>query len=290
MSKFAYYPGCTLEQLAQEYDESARLVGKFLGLEFTELPDWSCCGATPSHHKNYLLSLALAARNLILTEEQGLDLVAPCPACSNRFKTAHHDLISDFDLLKKLRQKFDLNYRGEIGIFSLLEVISNLPFDLIREKIVRPLDRLRVVPYYGCFLVRPPEVTQFDDPENPTSLDNLMELIGAQVVPSEYKTECCGGVLGITNNQVISKLSGDILETAQKAGAQAIVVACPLCHQNLDLKQDVARSGRNLKPMPVFYFTQLMGLAFGINPKDLGIPKHTVNPMRLTNSLIGVRS
>jgi heterodisulfide reductase subunit B len=279
MSKLGYFPGCSLERSADEYDCSSRIVCRQLGIELVELPDWSCCGAHAAHHTQHLLATGLSARNLDIAAAQGLDnIVAPCPACYNRLKSAQAELADDPRLKERLKTEFDINSDGRLGVFSLLEWLSRVEPERIKAQVKVNLGELKVVAYYGCLLVRPPKLTQFDDPENPGSMDTLLGLVGVQALPWDYKVQCCGAALGIGEPEVQLKLSGDILQMAQLAGAEAVAVACPLCHANLDLKQKQINRRFNSKfNLPIFYFTQLLGLAFGASPGELGVDKHMID-------------
>ncbi len=290
MTKLGYFPGCSLEGSASEYDQSSRYVCKQLDIELVELPDWSCCGAHAAHHTQHKLACALSARNLSIATKQGVDsVVAPCPACYSGLKSAQNQLANNPGLTEKLKSELDLDCNAKGEVFSLVELLSHIEPETLKAQVKVDLGGLKVAAYYGCLLVRPPKLVQFDDPENPTSIDNLLSAAGVQMLPWDYKVQCCGAVLGISNPDIQLKLSGDILKMAQLAGAQAVAVACPLCHANLDLRQEqinkYCKSNFNL---PIIYFTQLMGLAFGASPKGLGIDKHMVNVGPLL-SKVGIR-
>ena len=286
MPTYSYFPGCALHKSAQEYDQSARLVCRARGIELKELPDWSCCGASPAHHTQAVLAAALAARNLVLAAKERLPLLAPCPACFGRLKATARELETDPQLVEQLQKEFGLSLQQQVEVVFLLEAINQLGPEKIKQLVKRDLSALKVAPYYGCLLVRPKEVA-IDDLENPTSLDKFLETIGVQVMPWEAKVTCCGATMGIGDKNLIVKLSGDILERAHLAGAHAVVVLCPLCHGNLDLRQSQIRAGRNgISPLPVFYFTQLLGLAFGFSPKQVGLDKNIVDPMPLVKSFL----
>jgi len=277
--KYAYYPGCSLHSTAKEYGLSARAVCRELGIELEEIPDWNCCGATSAHSLSRELSIALPLRNLAKAEEMGLDVLAPCAACFNRLRSANAAVKDDPALLESVNKTIGCDYKGSVNIVSLLGAINELGEETIKAHVKRELSGLKVACYYGCLLVRPPDVAGFDDPENPESLDRLMTSLGAEAVEWPYKTECCGASLSLSKPEVVVKLTHDILAMAKRAGANCIAAACPLCQGNLDLRQSQVegRYGERFG-LPVFYFTQLMGVAFGLPNAALGLKKHMVNP------------
>lgn len=270
--KIAYYPGCSLQSMAKEYDMSARVVSEFLGVELVEIPDWNCCGSSAAHASSEYLPVALCARNLHLVEEMGLDVTSPCAACYQALSYANWKLTGDADLLDKINEATGQPYQGKVQIKSFIQVFSNLSAEKISSQVVQPLTGLKVAVYYGCLLVRPANVVEIDDPEDPQVLDNLMKAVGADTVDWTHKVECCGGSLSVTNEEISLKLVQDILTSAAEAGAHCIINACPQCHFNLDVKQDkVNKVYKNDKKIPILYFTQLLGLSLGIEPNCLGI-------------------
>ncbi len=276
--KLSYFPGCSLDGTAKEYGLSTRAICERLGLELVEVPDWNCCGASSGHSTNFLLGHALAARNLILAEQQGLDLVVACAACFSRFKKTNIVLKENAELNRKMEGIMGIPYTGGFEIRHLLDVICNtIGLETIREKVVNPLKNLKLVPYYGCVIVRPQELTQFDDEEQPQAMDNLTEAIGAECLPWSEKTDCCGASLSLTRVDIVKKLARDIVDMGKEAGAQAIITACPLCQANLDM-----RYGED--GLPVFYFTELLGLALGIDGNSW-FERHMTDPMPLLTSL-----
>jgi heterodisulfide reductase subunit B len=274
--KYAYYPGCTATSTAIEYEESVRETAGYLGIEFTEIPDWTCCGASSGHVINHELSLALPSRNLAIAEKMNMDVVAPCPGCLLRFKTAEYELGRDSALKSKIEEdigsKLDLSHKSR----HILEILyRDIGLENIREKVVRPLDGLKVAPYYGCVLVRPPEVTSFDDPENPTIMDEIIGALGAEIVDWSYKVDCCGGSLSIVVPEIVQKLSGKVIQGAREAGADMIVTACGICQLNLDMRQP---KEPDTKPIPTLYFSELMAHAFGSQNMKGWAEKHFVDP------------
>lgn len=264
--KYAYFPGCSLESTAKEFNESTLLVADALGIELNEIPDWNCCGATSAHNLNHDLSVALPARNLGIAEEMGLDVVAPCAACYNRMRSAEVTLKNDEAIRNEVNAKLEKKYTGGVTVKSALEVFTQ-PEVLakVAENIRKPLSGLNPACYYGCLLVRPPKVLGFDDPEAPTSMDRAMETIGAKPIEWYFKNECCGASFGISRSDIVAKLTGKILSDAKKHGANCIVTACPLCMTNLEMRQAAAGKlrGEDLS-MPIFFFTELLGLAMEV--------------------------
>ncbi|MDD2317420.1 MAG: CoB--CoM heterodisulfide reductase iron-sulfur subunit B family protein [Desulfobacterales bacterium] len=284
LKRVAYYPGCSCEGMAIEYDQSVRALCYVLGIELVGIPDWNCCGSTPSHSYDPLLGAALAGRNLAIAKSQGLDVVmTPCPSCLKALKTANQvfrERPSEFlDVL-------GMPFSGDVRAISVLQLLyEEIGPNLIQKAVKFPFKNKKIVPYYGCLLTRPPAFAQFDDPENPVSMDRLIEAAGAAVPDFPHKTECCGAALGITQRDVVMRLTGRILEMARAVGADAVAVACPLCQQNLDLRQDqVNRALKENFNLPVLYITQIIGCALGIDRKTLGIEKLAVKTDALFQS------
>ena len=264
--KYAYFPGCSLDSTAKEFNESTHLVAEALGITLEEIPDWNCCGATSAHNLDHTLSVALPARNLGIAEEMGADVVAPCAACYNRMRSAEVELKENAALREKINSSLDKKFTGKITVKSGLEVFTTTDIlAQVTENVAKQLIGLKPACYYGCLLVRPPKVLGFDDPEDPQSLDNAMKTIGAEPVEWYFKNECCGASFGLSKSEIVVKLVGDIISNAKKHGANCIVTACPLCTTNLEMRQDAAGKlrGEDLT-MPIFYFTELMGLAMQV--------------------------
>ena len=282
--KYAYFPGCSLHSTAKEYDISSRAVASALGIELVEIPDWVCCGATPAHLTLHLLSLALPVKNLLAAKKLGnYEVATCCAACFSRLKIANKFMESDPEHREKVEEIVGAKYSGEVKVRHFLDILVNV-FGLknISERVTKKISGLKVACYYGCLLTRPPEVMQLDDPEEPHLIDDLMKVIGVEPVEWPYKTECCGASFSLTKTDIVLKLSADILQMAADAGAQAIVVACPLCQSNLDLRQAmINKKYKKNFNMPILYFTQLVGLALVIEARKLGLEKHIVNPIPL---------
>jgi heterodisulfide reductase subunit B2 len=285
---FAYYPGCSGLGTSKEYDISTRAVCTALGLKLVDIPDWSCCGSSPAHMQDHFLSAALAARNLELVGTMGLSTaVTPCPSCLTNLKTATHRMQGPA-FREKVNRLLDRPHNGSVESMSVLQLLfERIGTEAIAAKVRRPLKGIRLAPYYGCIMNRPPEIMAFDDPENPTAMDKIITALGAEVVPFPLKVECCGASFGVTRKDIVARLSGKLFSCAGAVGAEAIVVACPMCQMNLDLRQkQVGRAmGMNYQ-MPVLYFTQLMGFALGLPDEDLGLDKLCVSPMPLLGKIL----
>ena len=284
--KYAYYPGCSLHSTATEYDATTRAVCRTLGVELEEIPDWNCCGATSAHATNHLLSLALPARDLAKAERMGLDVVAPCAACYNRMAQTVYETRDNEILRRKVSEVIGADYEAKARAKSLLQVLAaDIGPKVVEAKVTKPLKGLRVAAYYGCLLVRPPAATGWDDAENPQSMDRLMNALGVETVDWSHKTECCGASLTISRTDIVLKLTHDILDAAKAAGADAVVCACPMCQANLDGRQGaVEKTYKTDYHLPVFYFTQLISLAFGIEPYKLGFARHSIDPRELLHT------
>jgi len=285
--EYAYYSGCSLEGTAGPYDASVRVVMKALGAKLTDPPDWSCCGSTPAHAVDHTFAAALAARNLTIVEKMGCPtLTTPCPSCLSAFKKAHRRMARNKVFAQEVNSLLDAPYNCTVTAKSILQVIyEDMGLDEVARPVTTEIPDLKVAPYYGCILNRPPEVAGFDDPENPISMDRVLEAVGVKVVDFAFKVECCGAAFGVPKKETVTFLTAKVLEMALDAGANCIAVACPLCQQNLDLRQAQVNSGRGSTfDIPVLYFSQIMGLAYGYSPQELGIDKCIVRPERLIRS------
>jgi len=271
---YAYYPGCSLHSTAAEYDASVQAVFAALEVALHELEDWTCCGASSAHVVNHTLALALPARNLALAQPAGRDLVMPCAACFNRHKTAAHTLREDPVEREKIEAAVGFTFTDSVAVRPLLDVVVNeIGLERVAARVRRPLTGLKVVDYYGCLLLRPPEITQFDDTEHPALMGKLLRTLGAEVQAWSDATECCGGGLALTRPKVAAGLVSRLAERAREAGAEAMVTSCPLCQVNLEMRQNGGKP-----PLPIFYFTELMGLAFGLPEATSWWKKHLIDP------------
>lgn len=284
---YAYYPGCTLHSSARDYDQSLKAICSLLGIQLEEIDDWNCCGATAAPSVDPDLALTLVLRNLARAEKKHEELVTACNACYLALRRATERLEEYPRLKDKMEENLQaagLSYQGKVTVRHLLELVVSLGPDVLLKQIKKPLAGLKVACYYGCQLVRP---RYYDDPEDPQSLDQLVELMGATAVPFRHKAKCCAASLATTKEKVALKMIKDILQDVHEAGAQLIVTICPMCQMNLDAYQDQinAAYGLNLE-LPVVYFTQLLGLAFGLDSRQLGLDKPVVSPKRALASFL----
>lgn len=277
MLKYAYYPGCSLDSTGIEFNLSTKAVCKAWGIELWEIPDWNCCGSSSAHVTNPWLALGLPARNLAIAEEAGLDVAIPCAACYARSKKAEVAVAESSETRAKVEEIIGRPYKGESKARALLDIFyRDLGCEAIARKVVKPLHGLKVLTYYGCLFVRPAEIA-VDDPENPISMDRIMEALGAEVIPWNYKTECCGASLSACKAQVGYPMIQRILDAAKRSGADCIVTACPMCMANLDMRQaEIGKKAGRTYGLPVYYITELMGAAAGLPLKSLGVPRHFV--------------
>ena len=283
--KYAYFPGCSLSSTGIEYDMSTRKVAKALGVDLWEIPEWNCCGASSAHLTDQLLALALPARNLAIAEEQGLDVAIPCAACYARSKATEMEVKNSQEMQKTISDVIEREYTGKSRAKALLDIfVNDLGLEAINALVNKPLKGLKVVSYYGCLLVRPPRLG-FDDPEDPQTMDKLVEALGGTAVQWAFKTECCGAAHATAKTDVGLAMIEKILTAAKESGADCIATACPLCMSNLIcVRSDGAKFGHSYN-LPVFYFTELMGLALGLKPEEMGINKHFVDASGLIKKL-----
>ncbi len=287
MKAYSYYPGCTLEGTESEYDKSCRNVCRRLGIELSDIPDWNCCGALETS-VDKALTLSLSARNAAIAETmEQEECVIPCSICFNNMRKAQHEVKNATkvgEIIKRSLASAGLEYSGNVKIRHLLDVLLNdVGLEKIGEQVKRPLDALKVAPYYGCLVVRPSVICQFDDPHNPTSMDKVLKALGADVVADfSHKVRCCGGSTLMGDTATSFELTKGILEDAISCGADCIALVCPLCHTMLDGQQSRVEQYFNKKfDMPVVYLTQLMGLAFGMDEQDVALNQNIVSAKRI---------
>jgi heterodisulfide reductase subunit B len=287
--RYAYFPGCSLEKSAAAYDQSFRAVMDILSQELVELDDWNCCGATEYFSLNPLPAYALVARNLALTPDDLKDLVVPCSACYvNLYKTDHN-----MGLYPQLRADVNealaearLSYKpGSVRVRHAIDILVNdVGFERMGAHVKQPLTGLSVAPYYGCFVVRPDH--GLDNPEYPTTMDRLLETLGATVIDYPLKASCCGGHMPQISPDAAYGLIHELIATAAERGADAIAVLCPMCHLNLDMYQGQANSQFDTAySIPILYFTQLMGLAYGLSGDEMGFGQELVSAQRVLDIL-----
>jgi heterodisulfide reductase subunit B2 len=269
--KVSYYPGCSLEGTAKEYNESMESVAKTLDIELEELPDWTCCGSSSAHVSDDGLAIALAARNLVIADKMAHDLVVPCSACYQRLKAADKALRSG-----QTPEGVDHHYAGNFKIKHSADLIwESCGEKTLAGKTRKPLKGLQPVCYYGCLTTRPPKITDAAVPEDPQEMDAILKTLGADVKKWSYKTDCCGGNLMLTHPELAKKLVKKLFEAALEAGADCLVVGCPMCHSNLDTRQkEILREDGSKYNIPIYYFTELMGLAFGDPEVEKWLNKH----------------
>lgn len=276
--KVTYYPGCSLEGTARDYADSIEGVCEALGIELQEIPDWNCCGATAAHSINHKASIDLPGRNLQLAGQlSNADMLVPCPLCFNRLKTAAHELEGNghgygTKLSAKPPTIWDLaNFFATDGMLEKLA-----------SGIRTPLTGLKVVSYYGCMASRPPAITGSTDYENPQSIDKIVKALGAVSVDWPYKTDCCGASLMLSRGDMGFKMVGKILDMARRVGAQAVVVSCQMCQGNLDMYQErIEAETDKFFGLPIIYFTELIGLAYGLPGAANWLSRHFVDPIPL---------
>ncbi|HVN55676.1 MAG TPA: CoB--CoM heterodisulfide reductase iron-sulfur subunit B family protein [Anaerolineaceae bacterium] len=287
MRKYLFYPGCSLERNASAYYDSVMALREPLGIEFEEIEDWNCCGATEYTSLHRLGSFALQGRNLALAAKQVAGgnnvLAAPCSACYLNLSKAEHYLRGDEHLAAQVNEALatgGLSYRpGTIDVRHMLDILLNdIGLEEIRAKVVKPLTGLRVAAYYGCFVIRPDYEHRFSSPEYPTVLEDLLEVLGAEVVEYPAKAHCCSGHMPSISAPSAYELIRRLIAMAVEKKAHTIVTLCPMCQLNLDAYQaDMNRFFGTKYRMPILYFTQLIGLAFGKAPEELGFGKELVD-------------
>jgi len=275
--KIGLYPGCSLEASASNYLMSIRKVFPILDIDYTIMENWSCCGATSVKSIDQRLNLMLNLRNLSEAEKQGYDeLVVPCASCYHRLASTEFELMQDKQLLEELSKESGYNYNGTVKVRNILDFLVNvIGLEKIASKVTDPLSGLVVASYYGCLNTRVPGMESFDTMEYPMSMDNIIKTLGAEIIDWSYKTECCGASLFLTVGSLSERLVGRILKDASLREADCITVSCPMCQTNLDTKQGKIRSEFSIdESMPIPFITQLMGLAFGLKPEEVGLDKN----------------
>jgi heterodisulfide reductase subunit B len=274
----AYYPGCALHGSSNDYDQSLRACLKALDVTLAEIDDWICCGATSAHSLNHKLAIALPARNLALARRQGhSDVFAPCPMCSMQLLRAAQAMAADAALRAEMSSIVEAEVDGGTRVSNIVQVFERIGLDRLKAAVKQPLKELKPACYYGCLLVRPPAVVEFDDAEQPRSMEAVVAAVGAKPVEWNYKTECCGAGMTMAASGTVLELSARILENAVAHGANCLVVACPMCHVNLDMKQEAIEefAGRKFQ-LPVYYLSDVVGMALGLTAQELGTDRHFV--------------
>ena len=289
---FVYYPGCSARGSSKDYELSTQAVCKALDINLVDIPDWNCCGSTPAHAVDTELSAALCVRNLDIAAQQEAELVlTPCPSCLSNLKLASKRMEDP-----AFRVRVDELLDGPSAktfppVTSVMQGIAeNFDMEAIAARVRKSLKGLRLAAYYGCLMSRPAEIMNFGDPENPTLMESMLAACGAEMVDFPLKTACCGASFGIPERVMTARNSGRILDLATQLGVDAVIVACPLCQMNLDLRQPQASKEMGTSfNLPVLYFTQMMGIAFGLDHKDLGLGKLRVSADGLIRKLDELR-
>jgi len=289
--RFPYFPGCALKTTAMDYEVSAIAAAEALDIDLVELPRWNCCGTCHSLTSDDLMHHLAAVRDLIRVQElekqeyEDERLVTLCPHCFTVLKRTDLFVKKDPDNLMKINLAMERDeeqpYEGKVEVVHFLELLREKGFDKINERVKKPLKNLKVVPFYGCLLLRPKEIG-IDKPENPSVLEDLLRSLGAEVIDNPYKLKCCGNYLTVNDKYVVAELTYNKLKYASNVGAEAMVVTCPLCAFNLDSRQkEVAELHSDFEKIPIFYFTQLMSLAFGLKEETSIFEQNHVDPKPL---------
>jgi heterodisulfide reductase subunit B len=269
--KLSFYPGCSLEGMAVDYARSIDAVFQALDIDLIEIDDWSCCGATAANSLSEAMSVILPARNLYAAEQMGLDIVSCCANCFNRLRFSQQ-------MIQKRVLDIPWPVTGDLKVHDMTRFLAEPNMiQKIEKRVLKPLSGLKLVCYYGCQMVRPPRITGYTDYENPQTLDRISTATGAQVIDWSYKATCCGASIGIARKEIGDSLTKRLLDKARRAGAEAIVVSCPLCQSNLDMIQKDCLE----RPVPIFYFTELLRLSFSDRGNPKWFKRHFANPVPL---------
>jgi heterodisulfide reductase subunit B len=282
-TKIPYFPGCTLSTKARGFDVAGRASAKALGFELAELPEWNCCGATFPLATDNELALVGPTRALINAQREGAQLATLCSICYNVLKRTAGFLRENGEKRERINLFVEEDYAGGVQVLHLLEILRDeLGFKALGERVAKPLIGLRVAPYYGCLLLRPQDEIGLDDPDEPTILHALLASLGCEVIDFPHKTECCGSYLTVSAADAAEELAYTILRSAQRKGAEMVVTSCPLCQFNLDYRQaEMDKKHPDFASLPVLYFTQLLGIALGLDSTEYGFENHYVDPRPL---------
>jgi len=289
MKKIAYYPGCTMKTTGANAEKTAHTVAAAIGIELDELEKWNCCGTVFQLTDDAIMHHVGSIRNLIHTQEQGYDeLTTLCAICYNTVKRVDALYAKNTEKRERLTAFLDEveKYRGSVKVKHFLEFFKddgNL--EKLSGSVKKPLAGLKVMPYYGCLLLRPEEMA-IDDRENPSLMEEILKAVGAEPIESPYRIECCGSYETVENPALVAQRTDNIVSDSKKRGAQMIITACPLCQFNLDSRQrDVASAFAGFSPIPVLYFTQLLHIALGGDPALAGFAEHSIDPTPILSSL-----
>ena len=277
--KVSYFPGCTLNTTGKGFDNAVRASTAAVGLELVELPEWNCCGATYPLIVDNMLELAAPAHVLVAARDEGEIVTTACTTCYNVLKRTNRFIRDHKEERERINAFIEAEYDGEVEVMDILHLLRDkIGFDAVKAKVKKPLKDLRVASYYGCMVLRPPDEVAYDDPDHPQSLDDLMTALGATPVDFAHKNECCGAYLAVKDAQITREMVYTILKSAQSAGAEAVATNCPLCQFNLDKQQvEMRKMYTGYQPIPIFYFSQLMGLALDLDASEYGWDRHYVD-------------
>ena len=275
--KVGYYPGCSLEASSKEYSDSLFAVAEKCGISLEIINDWNCCGASTAHNLNHELAVALPARSLALAEKQGLtEIVIPCAACYCRLSQSQYELNQDSTIKTKVESYLNMSISGSIKLLTVIDFLHKYIFPVVDQHIVNKLNQ-KTACYYGCLLARPKETSTIKRTEDPMEMEEVMQKAGATPIKWAFKTECCGAGFSVSKTNIVAKLSGKIIEDAADRGAESIIVACPMCHMNLDMRRpNIKKQIKRDINIPVLFITQALGLSMGISADKLGLNKHYV--------------
>ncbi len=287
--RFLLFLGCAIPYRVSSYEISTRRVLAKLGVELVEMPEYNCCGL-PIDPVNHEMMLTLAARNLSLAEQQGLNIVALCPGCAGTLRKVNKKLKADKGLREKINgylKETGLEFKGTIEAKHLLQLLAeDVGFEKIKNAVKKPLTDVQVTEHSGCHVTRPAEDVGFDNPENPEVLKKLIEATGARYVEYTDKTACCGAPIAGVNDRIPLQLTREKLAHVKDAGAQALVTVCPFCHMMFDTNQPrIERMFNETFKIPVLHYPQLLGLAMGFSPEELGLKELRVDPTQIVSQL-----
>jgi len=290
--KIPYFPGCTLKTTAKNLEIPALRSAALLGIELVELPRWNCCGVVSSLTSDNLMNHLASVRNFIRVQEMNKEgivendnrLVTLCSMCYNTLSLTNKRMQKnpeDLENLNSFMHEESEDYEGKVEVIHFMEILRDLGFNKIAEKIKKPLADLKIASYYGCMLLRPKDVG-IDDPENPRIMEDLVETLGAESITWNDSSRCCGSYHTVNNLDIVLNLAEGIINNARESGADAIITSCPLCAFNLDSRQEeIKKKNHDFNTMPVFYFTQLLGLALGLDRMDLMLEENYIEPLEL---------
>lgn len=292
--KYILFLGCTIPYRVSSYEISARKVLQKLSVELVEMPEFNCCGL-PLEPLSHELTLTLSARNLAIAEREGLNILTLCPGCAGTLKKTNKTLREDKslreDVNKRLRES-GLEFKGSVSVKHISQLlIEDVGLDRVKKSIIKPLRGLRVAEHSGCHISRPKKYLEFDDPENPRVLKMLIEATGAKCVEYMDETECCGATVAGIDDKISLSLVREKLSHIKSANAEALITMCPSCHLMYDANQiRVERMFKETYNIPVLHYTQLLGLAMGIPPEELGFDDLRVNPSRIVKYAMEIKA